>query len=164
MSFVLICFSFWFVLDFRFSFFLNEKEFQKIRKRKDHKYFSGCGHCMISWVWGRKRRRLFRIWLELNLKPKLKPELKEMAQESTLSDIFYPPRTPLSSCFNFLNLGPSVTFESRALHSNDPWICLFRGCIFVFEGIWGSMFHDAFPYYIYWCGDNESNSFWFKIC
>ena len=36
-----------------------------------------------------------------------------MAQERSLSDIFYPPRTALSSCFSILDLGPNVTFELR---------------------------------------------------
>ena len=36
-----------------------------------------------------------------------------MAQESTLSDIFYPPRTALLSCFVMPVLIPNVTFELK---------------------------------------------------
>ena len=36
-----------------------------------------------------------------------------MAQERSLSDIFYPPRTALPSCFTIPNLGPNATFKLR---------------------------------------------------
>ena len=36
-----------------------------------------------------------------------------MAQERSLSDIFYPPRTALPSCFTIPDLGPNVTFELK---------------------------------------------------
>jgi len=74
---------------------------------------------MLSWLRDLKRRRLIRIETDPKMEPKPmpKPELnrKEIAQERTLKDIFYPPKTALASCFNFPNLGPNVTFELRPL-------------------------------------------------
>jgi len=34
-----------------------------------------------------------------------------MTEERSLSDIFYPPRTTMPSCFNLADLGPTVTFD-----------------------------------------------------
>jgi len=40
-----------------------------------------------------------------------------MAQERTLSDIFYPPRTALPSCFVMPNLALYVTFELKSYYT-----------------------------------------------
>ena len=70
---------------------------------------------MFGWVRDRESKRLIRSKLapELQRKPEPELELKEMAQERPLRDIFNPRRTTLPSCFNLPNLGPNVAFELR---------------------------------------------------
>ena len=70
---------------------------------------------MTSWVRDRENQRLVRSEHDLDLESEHEPKLKlgNMAQESTLSDIFYPPRTALPSCFVMSNLAPNVTFELK---------------------------------------------------
>ena len=68
---------------------------------------------MIDWARDPKSSRLVRSKTDLDLEPKLVLELQEMMQERPLSDIFYSPRTSLSSCFTIPDLGPNVTFEVR---------------------------------------------------
>jgi len=72
---------------------------------------------MTSWVRDLKSNRLVRSEpnpeLEYGPEPKPELQLKEMAQERPLNDIFYPPVTTFPSCFNEPDLGPSVTFELR---------------------------------------------------
>jgi len=67
---------------------------------------------MTGWVRNPENHRLVRSEPDLNLEPESEPklELKEIAQERTLSEIFYPPRTALPSCFTIPDLGPNVTF------------------------------------------------------
>ena len=70
---------------------------------------------MIIWVRDPKSSRFVRSEPDSNLKPKCEPkpklELQEMTQEKSLSDIFYPPKTALPSCFTLSDLGLNVTFE-----------------------------------------------------
>jgi len=79
---------------------------------------------MAGWVRDAESKRLVRSEpesepdLESKPKPKPKLELKEMAQEKSLSDIFYPLRTTSPSYFNLPDLGPNVTFELR-LHDTQ---------------------------------------------
>ena len=69
---------------------------------------------MTGWVRNPENNRLFRSEpdpeIELMSKREPKLELEEMAQERSLSDIFYPPMTALPSCFTIPDLGPNVTF------------------------------------------------------
>jgi len=71
---------------------------------------------MIGWVRENKRRT------HAKTEPESKLELKAMAQERPLIDVFYPRRTTLSSCFILLDLEPNVTFAliETLLHSNTP--------------------------------------------
>ena len=68
---------------------------------------------MTGWVRNPENHRLFRSELDPDLEPEPEPKLEDMAQERPLSDIFYPPRTALPSCFIIPDLGPNVTFELR---------------------------------------------------
>ena len=74
---------------------------------------------MTDWARNPENHRLIRSESDLDLEPKPEPklELEEMAQERSLSEIFYPPRTALSSCFTIPDLGPNVTFELRPLYT-----------------------------------------------
>jgi len=73
---------------------------------------------MTNWIREPKRERLVRseldTLLESELEPKLEFEFQETAQERPLSDIFYPPRTTLPSCFNLHDLGSNVSFKLRS--------------------------------------------------
>ena len=55
--------------------------------------------------------------LEPEPEPELKRELEEIAQERSLSDIFYTPKTILSSCFTIPDLRPNVTFELKPYYT-----------------------------------------------
>ena len=68
---------------------------------------------MTGWVRNAENHRLVRSEPNPELEPESEPklELEEMAQERSLSDIFYPPRTVLTSCFTISDLGQNVTFE-----------------------------------------------------
>ena len=68
---------------------------------------------MTTWIRDPENQRLVRSEpnYDLELEPEPKLELGNMAQERTLSDIFYHPRTALPSCFVIPNLAPNVTFE-----------------------------------------------------
>ena len=70
---------------------------------------------MTGWVRHPENHRLVRSEpnLDLEPEPETKLELEEMTQERPLSQIFYPPRTALPSCFTIPDLGPNVTFELR---------------------------------------------------
>ena len=70
---------------------------------------------MISWVKDSENQRLIRSEPNSDLEPELesKLELGNMAKEMTLSDIFYPYRTALPSCFILPNLASNVTFELK---------------------------------------------------
>jgi len=72
---------------------------------------------MTGWVRNLENNQFFRSEPnpEIELTPKSEPKLKikEMTQERSLSDIFYPPRTALPSCFTIPDIGPNVTFELR---------------------------------------------------
>ena len=70
---------------------------------------------MTSWIRDPESGRLRKSEFEPDLVPEIEPQLDlgEMAQERTLSDIFYPPRTALPSCFVVPNLPPNVTFELK---------------------------------------------------
>ena len=67
---------------------------------------------MTSWVRSPKNHRLIRSEPDLDLEsePESKLELEEKAQERALSEIFYPPRISLPSCFTIPDLGPNATF------------------------------------------------------
>ena len=64
---------------------------------------------MTGWVGNPKNHQLVRSEPEPNLEPKPEPklELEEKAQERTLSEIFYSPRTTLPSCFTIPDLDPT---------------------------------------------------------
>ena len=68
---------------------------------------------MTSWVRDPKDQRLIRSEPDPDLESEPEPKLKlgNMTQERTLSDIFYPPRTTLPSCFVMPNLAPNVTYK-----------------------------------------------------
>jgi len=72
---------------------------------------------MTGWVRNLKNNQPFRGEPDpdIGLPPESKPKRKieEIAQERSLSDIFYPPRTALPSCFTIPDLEPNVTFELR---------------------------------------------------
>ena len=70
---------------------------------------------MTSWVRDLENQRLIRSEPDHDLEPEHEPklELGNMAQEMTLSNIFYPRRTALPSCFVMSNLTPNVTFELK---------------------------------------------------
>jgi len=70
---------------------------------------------MTSWVRDPEDQRLVRSEPNANLEnePEPKLELGNVAQERTLSDVFYPPRTALPSCFVMLDLAQNVTFELK---------------------------------------------------
>jgi len=55
--------------------------------------------------------------LEPELEPKLELEVQEMAQERSLSNIFYPPMIALSSCFTIPDVGQNVIFELRPYYT-----------------------------------------------
>ena len=74
---------------------------------------------MTGWVRNPENHRLVRIKPNPDLEPELEPklELEKMAQERSLSEIFYPPRIALPCCFTIPDLGPNVTFELRPHHT-----------------------------------------------
>jgi len=71
---------------------------------------------MTSWVRDPENKRLVRSESDPDLKPEPEPklELENMVQERTLSDIYYPSRAALPSCFVMSNLAPNVTFELKS--------------------------------------------------
>jgi len=70
---------------------------------------------MTSWVRDPENQRLVRSELDPDWEPQPKPKLESenMAQKRTSSDIFYPPRIALLSCFVMPNLAPNVTFKLK---------------------------------------------------
>ena len=74
---------------------------------------------ITSWVTDPENQRLVRSEPNPNLEtePEPKLELENMAQERTLSDIFYPPRTTFPSCFVMPNIAPNVTFKLKPHYS-----------------------------------------------
>ena len=66
---------------------------------------------MIVWVREPKRRRLTRI--ELNPEPKFETEkiVEQDRKERALNEIFFPPRSTLSSRFNLPSLGANVNLK-----------------------------------------------------
>ena len=72
---------------------------------------------MTGWVRNPESSRLFRSEpnpeIELTSESEPKPRIEKMAQERSLSDISYPAKTALPSCFTMLDLEPNVTFELR---------------------------------------------------
>jgi len=75
---------------------------------------------MTSWVRDPENQRLARSESDPDLEPEPKTnlELGNMAQERTLSNIFYPPRSALPSCFAMPNLAPSMTFELKPYYTH----------------------------------------------
>ena len=77
--------------------------------------------CITGWVRDSKNKRLVRGEPNSNQEPKPKPnierKLQEMTQERFWSDIFYPPRTALPSCFIIPNHAPNVTFKLKPHYS-----------------------------------------------
>ena len=70
---------------------------------------------MTGWFRNSENHRLVRCEPDPDLEPELEPklELEEVAQEETLSDIFYPPMTAFPSYFTIPKLGSNVSFELR---------------------------------------------------
>ena len=68
---------------------------------------------MTGWVRNPENHRLVRSEPDLDLESEPQPKLKleEMAQERTLGEIYYSPRTALPSCFTIPDLGPNMTFK-----------------------------------------------------
>ena len=95
------------------ALFENHSKIQKHLEKKRQ----GCERwiCMTSWIRDPESGRLRRSESEPDLVPEIEPQLNlgEMAQERTLSDIFYPPRTAFPSCFVVPVLPPNVTFELK---------------------------------------------------
>jgi len=67
---------------------------------------------MAGWVRNPENNRLFSSEpdVEIELTPEFepKPRIEEMAQERSLSDIFYPPRAALPCCFTVPDHGPNI--------------------------------------------------------
>ena len=73
---------------------------------------------MTGWIRNPENNRPFRSEPnpEIQLTPEFepKPRIEKMAQERSLNNIFYPPRTTLPSCFNLHDLGSNVSFKLRS--------------------------------------------------